>query len=1174
MTNRGVSVKKIVVTIGVFLAFVFCFFVSVPVYAQVTGATLSGTITDASGGVIAGAQISVRNTATGATKDATADSAGFYAVPNLIPGAYEVKVTAKGFSTTVQSNLTLAVGQQQQLNIPMRVGETAVTVQVTEAAPQIDLTSSTLTGQVESQTVLELPLNGRDWTSLATLHPGVNLIETQMTFDTAARGNRGFGAELTISGGRTTQNNYRIDGISVNDYAISGPGSITGAALGVDAIQEFSVLTGSYSAEYGRASGGVLNAISKSGTNAFHGDVYEFLRNSKLDSRDYFNRAGNRPRPAFRRNQFGGAAGGPIIKNRTFIFGDYEGFRQGKGIPISDVVPTPNARLGILQDPKDATKNQAALVGACPAEPTWTQSAVSGGAVHVNTATNHAPGTAAVCIDDSAFDMLRMFQLPNPGTYNPLVGDKGKFISSALQIVPENFYTGRVDHKIGTNDNLFGTYLFDDTDYTQPDAMLNDLINSHTTRTTFVLEESHTFSPSFVNAVRVGYNRNHAINFFGSKAINPAASDLTLGSTLGRNAPRVDLQQGFDSSFGGVGSQSFYRHNWNSYQYYDDAFVTHGAHSLKFGVGVERMLYNFHTFQGPGGRWKFGGLRAFYSNTPKYFEAGLPNTVSPRELRQTLFGGYFQDDWRFRSNLTLNIGLRYEMVTVIHDGQGKISSLLNISDPAPQCGKQFTAPTAAQAGSTCGSVGPYYSNPTLRNFEPRIGFAWDPFRNGKTSVRGGFGVYDVLPLPGYFLLQQNQSAPFMVFKNILPSQTPQGPSGTPLNVKLNGAFFPQNGQDLLANSTTSKLSVSTIETNPHRNYVMQWNLNVQRQIGSDLTATIGYIGSRGIHMLIRGDDGNMTSPVLKPEGYLFTGPRANPGIGVIRYIYWGTNSAYDALTTNLQKKMGHGFQAQVAYTWSKSLDANSSTIAGDTFGNGLNSLFYAAPGSLRGPSDFNVTHSLVINGLWDVPGPKSGVAKAVLGGWELGSIFKLNSGVPTTPIIDGDPMGLGNGGADTFGIPNRVAGCDPINHNFIGGTSPKYLVPSCFSLPTVSASSPTAALCSPGSFSGAPAAPSGTVYCANLLGNAGRNSLVGPRLVNVDFSVFKNIPVTRISETFKVQFRTEMFNVLNHSNFQPPDPYHGGVMFGEDGSAGASGELKTPLTTDPREIQFALKVVW
>src|SRR5258705_1457487 len=402
----GLGARKFTKILSSLILILFSLSFAASMYSQVTEATPSGTVTDATGAIISGAEVSIRNIPTGISKDVTVDSSGFYTAPNLPAGVYEVRVTAAGFSTALQSNLTLAVGAQQLLNFPLKIGTTTETVQVTAAAPQIELTSSTLTGQVESQTVLELPLNGRDWTSLATLHPGVNLIETQMTFDTAARGNRGFGAELTISGGRTTQNNYRIDGISVNDYAISGPGSITGAALGVDAIQGFSVLTGSYSAEYGRASGGVLNAISKSGTNAFHGDVYEFLRNSKLDSRDYFNRAGNRPRPAFRRNQFGGAAGGPIIKNRTFIFGDYEGFRQGKGIPISDVVPTPNARLGILQDPKDATKNQAALVGACPAEPTWTQSAVSGGAVHVNTATNHAPGTAAVCIDDSAFDML------------------------------------------------------------------------------------------------------------------------------------------------------------------------------------------------------------------------------------------------------------------------------------------------------------------------------------------------------------------------------------------------------------------------------------------------------------------------------------------------------------------------------------------------------------------------------------------------------------------------------------------------------------------------------------------------------------------------------------------------------------------------------------------------
>src|ERR1700730_1905580 len=249
MKDRGSSEKKKCVIAGVFLVFALYFFVSVPVHAQVTGATLSGTVTDASGAVISGAQVSAKNTATDLAKETTTDTAGVYTLPNLPAGPYEVKVTAKGFNTAV-SNLTLAVGAQQTLNVPMKVGETSQTVQVTEAAPQIHLTSSTLTGQVESQTVLDLPLNGRDWTSLATLHPGVSAIEEQMGYETSARGNRGFGSELTISGQRTTTNNYRLDGISVNDYANSGPGNVIGAALGVDAIQEFSVLTGGFSAEY------------------------------------------------------------------------------------------------------------------------------------------------------------------------------------------------------------------------------------------------------------------------------------------------------------------------------------------------------------------------------------------------------------------------------------------------------------------------------------------------------------------------------------------------------------------------------------------------------------------------------------------------------------------------------------------------------------------------------------------------------------------------------------------------------------------------------------------------------------------------------------------------------------------------------------------------------------
>jgi hypothetical protein len=1015
---------------------------------------------------------------------------------------------------------------------------------VTQAAPQIDLTSSTLTGQVESETILELPLNGRDWTSLATLHPGVNLIENQVDYAQSARGNRGFGAELTISGQRTTGNNYRLDAISVNDYANSGPGNVIGAALGVDAIQEFSVLTGSFSAEYGKATGGVVNAITKSGTNSFHGDVYEFIRNSALDSRDYFSRSGNTPLAQFRRNQFGAAAGGPIIKDKTFIFGDYEGFRQAKGITTAITVPSDGARAGTLHYDPTGTPP-----GGC---------------------TVTVPGTCTVTVAPAAAAELAMYPHATPGTS---VGDKGKFIHSGLQIVPENFYTARVDHKLSKRDSLFGTYLFDATDFTQPDSFNNVILKSHTGRQTVVIEESHTFTPTVVNAARIGYSRSHALNLIPGGANNPAATDLSLGSTTGQTAPIVNISGGYTRNQGGVGAASNYEHAFNNYQFADDAFWTHGAHTMKFGVDVERMQYNFIARVEQGGRWNFSNLASFLTNNAKHFEAGIPATVSPRELRQTLVGGYVQDDWRFRSNLTLNLGLRYEMVTVVKDAQGKTTSLLNISDPAPQCGVQFSAPFAPggtqPAGTVCGSVGPYYHNPTLRNFEPRIGFAWDPFRSGKTSVRGGFGIYDVLPLPGYFLVLEGQAAPFMIFASVDKPASGSNP--------LKGQF-PGGGQNLLTNPPAGfqpgKLSTSIVEANPHRNYVLEWNLNVQRQITPDLSLNLGYVGSHGVHMLIRGDDGNVTLPTLTSAGYLFpASAKINQALGTIRYLFWGSDSFYDALNVELDKRMSHGLQFKFSYTWSKSIDDDSATIAGDTFGNSLNSLYWFAPKSLRGLSDFNVAQSAAINALWALPTAKSfnGLAKAALGGWQVGGILKINSGVPTTVIFNGDPAGLGNNGADQFGIPNRIPGCDPVNHNYIGGTSPSYINVNCYSLPTVSALSPLAAQC--GTFSGAIPPPSGQVYCANLLGNAGRNTVIGPRLVNMDFSATKNFPIHRVSENFNVQFRAEIFNIFNHSNFLPPEPLAGAGIFDATGAIATNGFMDT-LATQPRDVQFALKVIW
>jgi hypothetical protein len=1200
--------KKLTTSFAILLTLLFSLMAGVVAHAQVTGATLSGTVTDPTGGVVASATVSATNTATTITRNATSDAAGLYTIPNLVPGMYDIKVSATGFSTSVQSGLNIAVGQQLQLNFGLKVGQTTTNVEVTGAAPQIDLTSSAVSGQVESETVRELPLNGRDWTSLAVLQPGVKPIETQMAFATSARGNRGFGGELTVSGQRSTFNNYRIDGIVVSDYAMSSPGNVIGVVLGVDSVQEFQVLTGGFPAEYGRATGGVVNAITRSGTNQFHGTVFEFLRNSALDSNDFFSRVTGTPKPPFKRNQFGVAAGAPIIKDRLFVFADYEGLRQTKGIPQSSTVFSDNARLGVLFNPattgafihgcygSNATYPNCTPLASCPAG-----SSLLG-------------PNGDVCTTAYAKALLPLWPQAN-GVQS---GDGGQFVFAGVQAAPENFGTIRVDYTIGKNDTLFGTFLRDPANYTQPDGF-NDVGSvSSTSRTTFALEENHTFGSNFVNAARVGFNRDNVKNLFTPNAINPLSADTTtLDAIPLQTAPRLSVKGGITDFFGGTNSGSHYLHVWNSYQYYDDAIWTHGNHTVKFGGGAERMDYNEHTFQNPGGRYIFaggfalpasitgivggststGGPFDFFSGLPSHFEGGLLNIIDePREFRQTSFGAYVQDDWKFKSNVTFNIGLRYEPTTVLKDAQGRITNLATITSTSPTCGSPFSVSAPPYnlppiAGTSCGSVGPYYNNSTTKNFDPRIGFAWDPFKNGKTSVRGSFGLYDVDPFAGYFLLQQNQAGPFLVFKSVTDTT-----SSSPLTFP-NGGFVAGGGGAALANNVSSKLSESTVEGSPHRTYVDEWGLTIQRQLTSDISLTVGYVGSHGLHLLTRGDDGNMSGApgsanpaMVTPYGYLFpVGSNAqpvNPTMGVIRYIYWNGSSNYNGLNVNLDKKFSHGVQFQVAYTFSKSLDDTSQTIAGDTFGNGINSPWWWLPQAFRGPSDFNVAHTLSINGLYTIPTPKAwtGAMKEALADWELGGIFTYNSGTPTTPINQGDPLGLGNGGADQFGPVVQLPGCNPVNSAGGAPGKPNWINQACFTEPympiSFANSLPAAYAChtSPA----IPNTPSPLVNegCLNLAPfNIGRNSITGPQFVNMDFSVHKVFPITRISEAFNIQFRAEFFDIANHANFVPPQPNSGdgnsGILkpngaFANLGFITAYANGQQPS----REIQLALKVNW
>jgi hypothetical protein len=1150
-------------------------------YAQVVGATLSGTVTDASGAAVPNAHVSVRNTATGVTREVTVDAAGFYTAPNLQPGNYEVRFSASGFATEVNNGVTLTVGAQQVLNASLRVGQISQQVTVSVEAPTVELASSALNAVVQAPTIVGLPLNGRSWTDLASLQPGVAGVETQVPFGDSGRGNRGFGAQIIISGARPTQNNYRLDGISLNDYSNGGPGSVLGGNLGVDAVEEFSVLTSNFSAEYGKTSGGVVNAISRAGTNQIHGNAYEFIRNNALDARNFFDPA---IIPAFHRNQFGASIGAPIRKDKTFVFGDYEGIRQSKGVGRLDTVPSLAAR-GLMADGKTHT---AASLCSNPPPPTssdpnpCTTQPVTG-------AFNPDPVTG---IDQAVLPYLNMFPLPNgPAIGN---GDTATYNFVGHRIVREDFFTTRVDHHFSQKDSLFGTYMFDRTPFTSDEPLGVVLLGAQTKRQIVAIEETHTFSQSFVNTVRLGYNRDTVDNNQPLKAINPAAADHSLAAIPGRYANACLCNFGLTFMEGGLGGTPTYLYRWNSYQVYDDAFLTKGRHSLKFGFGYERDQDNQLVTGDRNGQFSFRSMQDLLTNRPLKIRITPPGLLTERSMRQSIVGAYLQDDWRFRPSLMLNLGLRYEMATVPFDTQGQTTNLYNLTDPGPHCGKLVTGPTPA---SSCGATGPYFYNPTLRDFAPRIGFAWDPFptgsAKGKTAVRGGFGIFDSLPLLYQYLTLIGQTAPFY---NLLATN------------KLAPGSFPSGAYATVLQSGKSNPQYGSLEPHPKRNYVMQWDLNIQRELTHDLTATIGYVGTHGVHQPFRVDDGDVVLPTPTPAGYLFpkvdvlgsvydstncheTDPMADPNpqcsppsrlnenSGDIRYLNWAASSSYHALQLGVVKRLNHGFQIQGSFTWGKSIDNNSGVIAGDQFSNSISSLDWWDLRLSRGLSDYNVGRTLVINATWLVPSPKSlsGAMAWPLSGWQLSTVFKANDGVPFSALFGAqgsDPRGTLS--SDDYAYPSGVAGCNPIDLNFRNNpNNPLYIKPGCFTVPM--APNPTfwAANCDPAPPSFGGPLPAGDLRCFNLRGNVGRNTLVGPGLTNLDFSVVKNNNVRRISESFNVQFRAEFFNILNHANFNVPSLGDTNTnMLNGDGTVNGSAGLLTQTTTDPREIQFAIKLIW
>ncbi len=1084
--------RLIAVRAGQYAIFVLIFVLSLLggrfAHAQASGGSISGLVSDASGARIVNCNVKVTNIETGVTRTVSTNGAGNYSAPNLLPGSYEITASAPGFGSKRLAGITITVGTAQTLDFSLGLSSRVEQVNVAADTQDLQTGTSDISGLVDKKTIQDLPLNGRSFSDLALLQPGVASIQTQANFTTGPdRGTRGFGSQLTVSGARPQQNNYLLNGTSLNDYA-NGSGSVLGGNLGVDAISEFTVITTNASAQYGRTSGGIINAVTRSGANAFHGSAYEFARNSFFDANDPFLGP-----IQFSRNQFGGSLGGPIKKDRTFFFGNYEGVRQTQGSSSVANVPSQDARNGIIHNP-DGT-------------------------------------TTTIAVDPEVSKYLALYPVQNggflpdasyAGGFNPNVGISNL---SSPQIGNEDFAVVRVDHRLSNKDSMFVNYLFDRAPYTLPDSLNSLFVLSQTTRHVATIEETHTFSPTIVNTLRVGLNRTVAVNNVPAQAINPAAADPTISSVPGEYAPQV-IVPNLTTYVGGINSNGT-NYAWTSLQFGDDVFLTRGRHSIKAGFYFEGMRLNEFTRAAVNGQFQFTSLTGFLTNHPFIFDATtVPPT--PRDLQEDIFAGYVQDDWRVTPKLTINIGLRYEASSVVHEAKGKLSNLVNLSDATPQLGS------------------PFFKNPTTLNFEPRVGFSLDPFADGKTILRGGFGIYDVLPLPYLFILPASVAAPYA---QIGVAAGPGLPAGS----------FYSTAQNALS---PYFLTGAHVETSPKRDYVYQYNLNIQRQITNHLTLLVGFVGSRGLHQPYYTDQFNIVFPTQTAQGYQWptavdpaTGqlvvnppPPVNPGYGAIRGLEWKADSYYDGLQVGLHQSLNHGVQYQVSYTQSRSIDTSSASLAPDAFSNSIADLPFFAPSRGRGPSDFNVGRVLVVDVIAQVPHAQSDRAavKWLTEGWQVGTILTAHDGVPFTPTYgsDGDPLGSSGAGGIGVGIqdyPDRLTGpgCSSLTNP---GNPVNYVKNQCFAVPQV-----------------------------GLLGNAGRNILTGPGVLELDGSVFKNIQVPRVGDRIKVQFRAEAFNLLNHVNYANPGATD--VFDSNNSPLSTSGQI-TGTTTPPRELQFGVKVLF
>jgi Carboxypeptidase regulatory-like domain/TonB-dependent Receptor Plug Domain len=1020
--------------------------------AQAATATVLGTVTDQSGAAVPGVAVDVKNTATGVSQTAISDARGRYRVSNVPIGLYEVKAELQGFQTALHKDVEVVVGSERVVDFVLSVGQVSETVTVSQQVPLVETTSAQLSNLVDQTQIRELPLNGRNVEQLILLAPGVSIY--QSIFAGAFYGSA---PAYSVSGSRPNGQAQLLDGTNIQDYFNRGSGAgVIGTSMGVDAIAEFQVLTNTYSAQYG-GNGSVMNAVSKSGSNRFSGSAFEFLRNSAMDSKNYFDRK-DQPIPPFRRDQFGFSLGGPLKRDRMFVFVNYEGLQQSLTQTRIITVPDANARQGLL-----------------PTGP-------GGSLVNVG-------------VDPRVAPYFKFWPLPD----TVIGGGLGNASLTPKQTAHENYVLGRFDWTPRDGDTLFARYVSDVAELFEPTGgPIPDLwptINSNNNQFATV-EERHVLSNSKLNLVRAAFSRpwqrsrtdinvHPELQWFANEGLPDGG--LTIGGGV----------TGLGSAAPGPWQFSQSRVNVS-----DDFYWTRGAHSLKFGAGATKV--NSDVFSPiPGhGSFTFSSLTLFLQGVAlQYSGTQRGGRDATRNFREWLYDLYAQDDWQISNRLTLNLGLRYSPT---NNGTEANDKLHRIIDPPVSTGFEAVSNI-------------YDHNPSLSNLDPRIGVAWDPRADHRTSIRGGFGVYHAIIGPRDYAATYYNSPPFVTA------------------VELNPVFpFPLS---TVAPALPTQTFAMDMKNDLHTPYVEQWNVNLQQQLPRNMVVTAAYVGSYSGDQ-VQQIQLNPPTPISTPNGLQFAtlqtvngrltvvdNPRLNPAydnLSSARTIGW---AKYHSMQLGVNRRFANNWSGQVSYTYSKCRDIGSGSFlvdGGTTLSNPFN------PDDDEGACSYDLRHNLTLNGLYVLPFK----GNALVEGWQVSGVMLVHSGNPFT-VTTGIANNTFRGSAPR---PNLVSGCDPLANS----TVDHWFNAACFTLPDV-----------------------------GFNGSYPRNALTGPPLRNVDAAFTKT---TRLAGQRSVQFRLEVFNLLNRANLSLPNgaAYAQGAIAGTGTINPNAGRITSTRTT-ARQVQLGFR---